>query len=156
MIAFLPGSASYSLLDESISGFRLAQLCLMNEAQEKLPSESMSQCWRLERPHCVTRLGSICFIGSNWGVEWRDRCQWHGILLYIGWCDCFIPWFSENLAQFLFGKRVKHARILKQQILFIPEILKWSKDRFILIFCLFVDSFQERSGSCPKAVYKLV
>jgi hypothetical protein len=44
MIAFLPGSASSSLLEESISGFRLAKLCLMHEAQEKLASELMSLC----------------------------------------------------------------------------------------------------------------
>jgi len=43
MIACLRGSASSSWLEESISGFRLAQLCLMHEAQEKLASESMSQ-----------------------------------------------------------------------------------------------------------------
>ena len=43
MIAFLPGSASSSLLEESVSGFRLAQLCLMHEAQEKLASESTSR-----------------------------------------------------------------------------------------------------------------
>jgi hypothetical protein len=77
------------------------------------------------------KTGSKCFVGSNWGVEWRDRCQWHGILLYIGWCDCFIPWFIENLPQFLLGKRANRARILKRQNLFIPDILKWSKDRLI-------------------------
>jgi hypothetical protein len=82
------------------------------------------------------KTGIKCFVGSNWGVEWRDRCQWQGILLYIGWCDCFIPWFNENLAQFLLGKRANRARIPKQQNLFFPEILKWSKDRFIIFFFL--------------------
>jgi hypothetical protein len=43
MTAFLSGSESSSLLEESISGFLLAQLCQMYQAQEKLASESMSQ-----------------------------------------------------------------------------------------------------------------
>ena len=70
MIAFLSGWAS-SLLEESIrvSGFLLAQLCQIYQAQEKLASESMSQRWGFERPHCVTRLGGNASSGVTEGLN---------------------------------------------------------------------------------------
>jgi hypothetical protein len=43
IIAFLSGSESSALMEEKISGFWLAQLCQMYQAQEKLAAESMSQ-----------------------------------------------------------------------------------------------------------------
>jgi hypothetical protein len=55
VITFLSGSASPSLLKESISGFRSAQL---RQMYQKLASESVSHRWRPELPHCVTRLGA--------------------------------------------------------------------------------------------------
>ena len=117
MIAFLPGSASSSLLEESISGFRLAKLCLMHEAQEKLASELMSLCWRLELPHCVTRPVASASSGVTEGLnEERERDV-------SGTESCFIlagvTALSRDsvkiLSKFLLGKRANRARILKQQ-----------------------------------------
>ena len=96
--------------------------------EKQLPaSQTMSQCWRLERSHYVSQ---DCFVRINRGIE-GIASRGTKSCFNIGWCGCFIPRFSENLAKSLLGDRAVCVMTTKQQKLFVPVMPEWSKDRSV-------------------------
>jgi hypothetical protein len=106
MIAFLFGSASSSLPEESTSLFLLVGATLpgVPGAGDKKRSWRLSQCHKDLRVLIVCyKSGSKGFIGSSRGFEGINTSGTESCL-NVGWYGCCIPCFIANLAASLLGE----------------------------------------------------
>jgi len=130
MKIFLFISAISSVPAETTSGLPVHGATLPDvpgtgEALRVLFCERGAAAERLEHCHSVGRLERSHFVFEVIDASGTKSC------FNVGWCGCFILYFSKNLAKSLLGEIAFCAMVLKDQNLFVPGVLKWSKDRYV-------------------------